>query len=355
MELEGVLVSKNPLPANLPFIPLHITYYDHYNYIGAKSYKTENVFAYDPSNSSAEPNIKSERVKGFVTGEKIRILDNDNDPNNDRFLYSTVFYDDRGRDLQTISDNHKEGEDYRTHQYDFSGRLLSSYAKHYILGGHNYTITSKQEFDKIGRLVSLSKNFNNTFYKALVAYSYDELGQLKEKQLAPGYGGTELEKQEFNYNIQGWLTGINKDYALSTNNNSQWQRYFSLYLGYENSDGRFAGAQHNGAITGLIWRTQGDNTPHKFDFTYDRLGRLQTSLYKQRGKPSETVWSNTNMDFSVYVQYEDGNGNIKALKQMGVVPGSKGGVVIDDLRYTYKEVPGVAGLRGNQLQQVDDL
>src|SRR5690606_21287741 len=132
-----------------------------------------------------------------------------------------------------------------------------------------------------------------------------------------------------------------------------WDHFFGMYLGYENSDNIFAAAQYNANITGIAWRTQGDNTPRKFDFTYDRLDRFTSALFKQKKAPNETVWSNTEMDFSTYVTYEDGNGNIKSLEHTGVVPGINHGVIIDNLLYTYLPT-GIAQLSGNKLQKVED-
>lgn len=220
---------------------------------------------------------------------------------------------------------------------------------------NTYTVVSRQEFDKAGRLLRLFKNFNNTAFKQLAEYSYNESGQLKTKRLAPGYTGTgknEIETQTFDYNIHGSLIGINKDYALHAGNYNQWNNYFGMYLGYDNRDGVFSGARYDGSITGLVWKSQGDNSPRRYDFTYDGLDRFESALFQQKTKPAD-AWSNASVDFSVYAQYEDGNGNLKSLKQMSVVPGT-GIVSADDLKYFYRDVPGVAGLTGNQLQRVDD-
>jgi YD repeat-containing protein len=139
---------------------------------------------------------------------------------------------------------------------------------------------------------------------------------------------------------------------LSTGNYNQWNNYFDMYLGYDNKDGVFASAQYNGNITGVLWKSQGDNSSRKYDFTYDYVYRFQSALFKQKNKPAD-AWSSANMDFSVFATYDDGNGNLKSLKQMGVVPGA-GIVIADYLKYFYKDVPGVGGLTGNQLKRIDD-
>jgi RHS repeat-associated protein len=332
-----------------------ITHYDDYSFAGAQTFNTNNVFAYNAAHPFAEPTVKTSRSTGMITGEKIRVLDGDNNPNNDKFTFSTAYYDERGRSLQNLAENISLNIDYSTNQYDFSGKLLSSYVNHTY--NVNYTVTSKAEFDKMGRLIKGYKNFNNTFYKQLAEYTYDELGQIKTKRIAPGYtatGKNEIESFTYDYNIQGWLTSINKDYALSNNNYSQWDKYFGMYLGYDNKDGQFVFPLLNGNITGTIWKSQGDNSPRKYDYTYDRLDRFTSAIFNQKKKPTDG-WTNSEVDLSVYMEYEDGNGNIKSMKHMGIVPGINNGVTIDDLRYAYKPVTGVSNLNGNKLGKVNDV
>ncbi len=335
-----------------------ITHYDEYSYVGAKSFNVNNQFAYSASgNSNVEPTEKTNRTTGFETGEKTRVVDADNNPLNDKFLFSTVYYDEMGRELQVLSDNYINSiinqSDYETVQYDFSGSRISIFESH-SNGASTFTVISKIEYDKIGRLSKLHKNFNNTFYKQLSEFSYDELGQLKTKRLAPGYNGSEIEKLTYDYNILGLMTGINKDYALSDNNYSQWDRYFGIYLGYDNRDNIFSDKRLDGNITGVIWRSQGDNSPRRFDYTYDKLNRFTSALFKQKSKPSD-AWMNSETDFSTYLEYEDGNGNIKSMKHMGIIPGSNVPVTVDDLLYQYKPVNNMTGvLNGNKLGKVTD-
>ena len=333
-----------------------VTHFDNYDYTGVKSFQSNNTFAYSSSDPNIESTATTTRVMGAVTGEKIRVLDGDNNYLNDKFLFSTAYYDESGRTLQNIVDNVKNATDYQSNQYYFDDKLMSTFTSH-SNGTTTYTIISKNEFDKIGRLTKFSKNFNNTSFKQLSECSYDELGQLKTKRLAPGYTGTgqtEIESQTFSYNIQGWLTGINKDWANSNNNYTQWDHFFGLYLGYDNRDNSFATSQLSGNITGVIWRSQGDNNPRKFDYEYDNLDRFKNALFKQKTKPSDATWSNAEVDFSTYVQYNDGNGNLHSMKHMGVIPGINNGIPIDDLLYSYLPVPNTSGLKGNKLQQVDD-
>ncbi len=352
--VAGSSGTANYLAGTSNIIFNSITHYDRYTYTGVKTFNNTYTFAYPGSTPNIEQTIKTDRTTGMVTGEKIRVLDGDNNNANDKFLFSTAYYDEKERDIQILIDNIKGGLDYEVFQYDFASKLMSNFTSHFPGGSVTHTVITKNEYDKAGRLIKLSKNFNNSFYKQLAEYAYDELGQLKTRRLAPGYNASEIESLTYSYNIQGWLTGINKDYALGNNNYTQWDRFFGIYLGYDNRDNIFATPQLNGNITGIAWRSQGDNSSRKFDFTYDRLDQLTSALFKQKKRPADVSWLNTEVDFSTTITYEDGNGNIKSMKHMGIIPGVNNGVVTDDLRYSYLAT-GVGSLNGNKLKQVDDL
>lgn len=111
------------MPANVfggVFEPLTITYYDSYKFLNGDAY-----FLYRSSEIAGQyvfqSNLSSPLVKGLVTGTWIRILGSDR-----QWLRSVNYYDDEGRVVQVISDNHKRGQDVSTTKYDFTGRILSS-------------------------------------------------------------------------------------------------------------------------------------------------------------------------------------------------------------------------------------
>jgi RHS repeat-associated protein len=328
-----------------------VSEYDKYSFSSAISFNSNYTFS--PSNA---PNIlvsaKSNLTRGLQTSSFIRILDHDNNSTNDKFIYSTFYYDEKGRSFQVLTNNSIKNNlsDYTTMQYDFSGKIMSTFEKH-TLGSTNNTAISESLYDQAGSPVKFSMNYNNSQFKELASYSYDLMGQLKKKVLAPGYMGNEgIEILDYTYNIQGWLTGINRAYALSNNPYNQWDRFFGMDLGYENSGSLYLNPKYNGTITGLIWKTQGDNAPKKYDFVYDKLGRLTAGNYKQRNDPSQS-W-NTDYNYSTSISYNDLNGNIGQLIHFGMVPGQSNAVEIDNLQYTYNNVG--SGVTGNKLVKVAD-
>src|SRR5699024_9841586 len=131
------------------------------------------------------------------------------------------------------------GEDVITNKYDFSGKLLSSYVVNH---NNNSTLTpetrvlTENKYDGDGRLLTVTKTINdNASTKRVIATNtYDALVQLEASIL-----GNNLETLDYDYNIRGWLTGINKAYTQSANTS----HYFGMELGYDKS------ATKNGTTT----------------------------------------------------------------------------------------------------------
>ncbi|MEO6549860.1 MAG: DUF6443 domain-containing protein [Ferruginibacter sp.] len=326
-------------------------FYDTYTYSTVKPFSTsfDNAQAY----ATSDPIAKTVRTINMPTGEMVRVL------NASTFLTSTFYYDEKGRPIQVHEENIQNGIDVTTRQYQFDGRLLSSANRH-TTGGSGYTnfsVITKNIFDKIGRVIGIQKKFGTNAFKAVANYDLDDMGRLKNKHLDPGYanlttGKSEIESLAYTYNIHNQITGINKDYALKTAGiYSKWGNYFGLSLGFDKNDGVFTNTLKDGAVSGVAWTTQGDDNQRKYDFTYDNAGRLTKALFNERQNITD-AWSNAKMDFSVSgytgkIEY-DLNGNLLAMLQKGVLLGTASPVTMDDLRYTYAAF-------SNKLAKVSDL
>jgi hypothetical protein len=218
---------------------------------------------------------------------------------------------------------------------------------------NGFTIIDKYEYDLLHRLSVLSKKFGDLEYKKIAQYDYDEMGRVKNKKLSPDYNsGAGIETFKYDYNLRGWLNGINKDYAIANTSLNQWDHYFGMYLGYDNRDNKFSAPQYNGNLTGAIWKTQGDNMPRRYDYQYDNANRFTKALFVQKEKPTDGVWNNNKMDFSVTDIIYDENNNLKQMFQKGIIPGNNSPVFIDKLAYNYKVVAGTEW--SNQLRKVFD-
>lgn len=368
--IESVLVNKNPIPSGSILQPISFTYYDDYSFAGAKQFVelSSMPFSYTGAELSQAANIrKSDRTLGLPTGKKAKILDEAGTMTG--WLASTIFYDEEGRTIESIEDNVKGGADITGIQRFFDGRVLSIYQSHSASGTvyDKFPLTVKFKYDRIGRLIGKGLKLNNSSrswssspfldniqedadasYKMLFAHKYDELGRRVQKTLAPQYNnGQGLETLNFDFNIKGWLTGINKDYALGEYNSDQWEHYFGIYIGYDNRDNKFSNGLLNGNITGVQWKSQGDNTPRKYEYEYDNLDRLTKATFTQKGNSSEG-WNNSRLDYTVKDIAYDANGNLLSMTNMGTLLGSASKVEIDKLSYVYKPL-------SNRLTRIDDL
>jgi len=87
-----------------------------------------------------------------------------------------------------------------------------------------------------------------------------------------------LDSLVYDYNIRGWLTGINKKYL-----DSSVTHYFGMELGYDNATTTvgtsYANPAFNGNISGMRWKSAGDRVNRKYDFTYDNVNCLTGATY----------------------------------------------------------------------------
>lgn len=268
-------------------------------------------------------------VSGLPTGSKVKVLGS-----TDEWLTTVMFYDDRGRVIQTQADNHVGGRDISTTQYDFSGKVLNTYTVHNNPNAtpSTTTIAKRYTYDGsgTGRLLTVQEKLNNTgSHKIIATNTYNGLGELESKTL-----GNSLETLNYDYNIRGWLEGINEDYVASGTGG----HYFGMDLSY---DYGFTNNQLNGNIAGVKWRSASHSDQRAYGFDYDKVNRLTKADYSQG-----SGWVNTINDFSTTYGY-DANGNILNLMREGVVAGSI--QTIDNLTYTY-----LNGGKSNQLVQVAD-
>lgn len=295
---------------------------------------------------------QSSAVTGMVTWSKVKVLNS----SPAQYIYTVLIYDDKGRMIQSQSKNEVTGGvDVVTTQYSWNGSPLVMVQKQQITGTNAqiHTLVTKMEYDDLGRVKEMKKKINADAEKIIAKIEYDKLGQLKSKKLATYYSGGFIESLNYDYNIRGWMLGMNRTY-LNTNNSTR----FGFELAYDkrksafdgNSADTYAANQYNGNINGMMWRSVGDGEKRKYDFDYDPVNRLTKADFKQYN----SGWNvSAGVDFSVggnstnnnRIAYDD-NGNIKEMWQKGLKLLSSDW--IDQMRYTY-----IGGT--NKLKSVTDF
>lgn len=298
--------------------------------------------------------VQSNQLTGIVTGTKTKVLGTSS-----TYLYTVNFYDDNGRLVQVQSTNHTTGTDISTMQYSWAGQPLLTIAKEEKAGTNPQTsiVLTKMTTDDLGRIWLTEKKISNTRvnsgsmpsgWKILSFHEYNALGQLQKNKL--GYvNGDPVETLNYDYNIRGWLLGMNRDYAKYTSGPVNW---FGFDLGYDkttiqatgaSSIGNYAAQQFNGNITGAVWKSTGDDEIRKYDFTYDAANRFSSADFNQYTSGSFNKTAGIN--FSVSGMSYDANGNILNMNQKGWKLG--GSITIDSLAYGYNT-------SSNRLNYVND-
>ena len=327
----------NPLPSGATYTALTCNFYDGYS-VTQKQYNTADNSKLDAgsnANAQAMPAVASSLTRGLPTVSRTRVIEDPQNLTTGIWLETVSFYDDRGRLIQTQSDNYKGGIEQNTILYDFSGKVLSSYQLHTNTAATQaIRVQTNTSYDHAGRVLTVKKVLNDDATKArlLSRNTYDALGMLEQKKLGQKSNAdiTELELQDYAYNIRGWLKGVNKDYATGASG-----RWFGMELGYDNG---YTVNQLNGNIAGVKWRSKGDGEQRVYGYAYDALNRLLKGDFNQY---TGGAWNKSaGLDFSMkmgdgqnpYTAY-DANGNIQGMQQWGWKAG--GSIQIDSLGYDY--------------------
>jgi len=317
-------------------------------------------------------------TKGLVTWTQAEVLGT----NGGTYLTAVNIYDDKARMIQMQAQNYSGGIDITTTQYNWSGQPLAIVHKEQKAGTTNpqTTVTvSRMNYDNLNRLTSTTKQIQNTLVNSnalttantISAMQYDKLGELEIKNLGntrPGgtYTATPLETLNYDYNIRGWLLGVNRAFARDlstassgTNSGETFTtppsysagNYFGFELGYDKSPtvggaSWTATTQYNGNITGMIWKSVHDGQIRKYDFTYDNVNRLMVANFTQYTGTSFNQTAGVN--YTVNGLGYDANGNMTGMNQYGLATATATvSVAIDQLTYT--PVTGT-----NKLQSVTD-
>ena len=342
-------VNNNPILAidKNNTTPLTYTYYDNYDWTTTKTYTKHNFSSTGLTNTDEQ--TQSSLVTGLVTGTRIRILSNPINPNQGHdWLDNATYYDQKARPLQTLNTNQKGGLDETDLLYNFSSQPLSKFTQTNNYAGNvtNLQETTDLTYDYQGRLLKTTKTVYDgtvTTSRVISTNSYDELGQLKNKDVGQkvnaGIASGVLNSLDYTYNIRGWLKGINWDNSQNKSSvDISENKWFGMDLSY---DWGFANKQFNGNIAGQRWATAGAGTDAEraYGYGYDPANRL---LFADFNQHTANNWVKTaGIDFSVTMGTTgandgtayDANGNILKMQQMGLKANTS--ALIDNLTYTY--------------------
>ncbi|MEZ4776128.1 MAG: DUF6443 domain-containing protein [Bacteroidia bacterium] len=342
-----------------------VTWYDHYDF--NLDGIPDKVYTFEPEVPDNDP---FRRVAGQKTGTRTWILNKDTDMPDS--MLSAIFYDDRGRDIQVITENHIGGVELLTRKYDFNGNALRKVHRH-TDENRNYAVINDFTFDHRGRELTNTQTNELDGVKdtpvMISSLEYDALGRLSEKNLhSTNQGNSFTQSIDYAYNIRNWLTDINQiNPQCSVTGTAEGPggelvnvgtQELSNIFGDDNTEDIFgmklyhnsgftalnatAVAQYTGNISGIVWQTASDCDVKGYGFQYDEMARLKDAWFAVEG--ANGVWNEQLNRYSVNDISYDLNGNIQKLKRKGKTGTSSYGL-IDDLTYTYT---------GNTVTKVKD-
>jgi RHS repeat-associated protein len=316
---------------------LTMTFYDDYSWVStysapvgssmATTYTSNSSYfitTYNTSPTYAVAVTPYVVTRGAKTGSMQKVIGTTS-----TYLYTSDFYDDRSRLIQSQSVNYTGAIDTMTAQFNFCSMALRQLTNHKKNSNtvQNHIVVVKTDYDQIMRRRHTYMNIDNAASDQLIdSLGYNELGQLVSKYL-----GNQVDSLIYTYNIRGWLTGINKNYVAGTANH-----YFGMEIGYNSTSSVAPGnsylyPQLNGNIEGIVWKGAGSGINRKYDFSYDPASRVTAAAFLQN--TTGTSWDKTQIDFSVSGITYDANGNLQTMTQRGFTVG--GSSPIDSLTYNY--------------------
>ena len=306
--------------ANTPNI-LSVNFYDNYDFRGmpeipasGTDYAAESGYGACYGDHQTANAFKS---KGLLTGTLTAQMNPDGTVSS-TYLYSVMYYDDRGRVVQTKSNNSLTGGMEKEYiAYDFSGQPTGKEHVHTATGKTTQTEIYSYTYDHAERLLKTTHQLNGGTIMTISENTYDEPGRLKTNKK----GGQANLNSTYAYNIRSWVKSIVSP-------------LFAENLYYNESYG--GGAKlYNGNISAMNWKLSNESMTRGYAFSYNNLSWLTAGDYLENGA------ANSNYKTS-YIY--DNQGNIISLLRYGKTDRTTYGL-IDSLTLTYT---------GNQLLKVED-
>ncbi|WP_079242216.1 DUF6443 domain-containing protein [Chryseobacterium indologenes] len=331
--LNGMAVyyTKLSIPSSVSQI-LNVNYYDTYP---PGSSSVTNVFA-QPLLTDNPANEQT--TKGLLTASYIKNIEDD------QWTRNFIWYDTKGRNIGSRSNNHLGGYTVVNNKLDYTGVVLQTNTYHRRLGSDpEKLIVEKFTYDPQNRLLTHTHQVGSNPVEYLAQNKYNEISQLESKKVGGTAAASPLQTIDYQYNIRGWMTKIN-DPANLGSDLFGYQINYNQVEGLEMPNSDFSDLKvkpkYNGNIAEVSWKTlTEDNEPLKrYGYVYDSLNRLSAGFYQKAGAEAAK-------EYFEKLEY-DLNGNITRLKRSeGILPGSTVAMSIDNLKYDYS---------GNRLIKVTD-
>ncbi len=275
------------------------------------------------------------------TGSKVKVL------GAETFLNSVIYYDERGRVVQTVGENHIGGIDRVTNDQDWKGELQKRVLEHQSTDQSGteseLRLLSEYEYAHNGALLRTYETLNEDPRILVAEYHYNILGELVEKNVHSKDDGLQfLQSMDYRYDIRGAMTRIN-DADLGDGE----EDLFGMEYYYEtplNINGTNTQPRFDGMVNAMVWNADNhptgtsDFTKTGIGFAYDKQSRLSSTVYGTGASLNDAANADA---YAMSVGGYDDNGNIQSLSR------NSEGEEVDQLSYAYSD-------HSNKLKSVDD-
>ena len=233
---------------------------------------------------------------GRMTGRLEKVL---GETDENQYLWSVLYYDDRGRVVQESHATHRGGWQRTNTGYDFTGHPLSARIIHHDPTVGDMTERYTYSYDDWGRPLTVTHRLDTLPAVVLHAYAYDAAGRLA----GDGRNGDADLRTNYTYNVRSWLTDIKVGGSAQqgTEGETFTEKLYYQTLRPVNPQ---QGVQWGGNVSAMDWMAGSDGVGRRYDFAYDGLSRLTGAGYADDGAGQS--------DYSRGYGY-DRNGNVTLL------------------------------------------
>ena len=234
------------------------------------------------------------------------------------YLYSVLYYNNRGRLIQTKGNSPLSGGLEKQYTaYTFTGQPAQERHIHSATGKTTQTEDYTYTYDHADRLTQITHKLNSLPTTTIAENTYDDQGRLSTNKK----GDNSSLNATYSYNVRSWVKSITAG-------------WFNQYL-YYNESHEGSTKCYNGNISAMHWSVLSEWPGRSYVFYYNGLSWMTAADYLDG--------SSANGNFRELYTY-DKQGNITALQRYGKTGSSSYGPV-DLLTLTYS---------GNRLLKVDD-
>ena len=250
--LNGIEVyyTKNAFPTGSMTV-LSVNYYDTYPPLPNEVIVPTNILGQDVLTQDAQNAAVSTKTLPTATFTK-NIEDNG-------WTKDFIWYDKKGRPIGSHSVNYLGGYTKTESLLDFAGVTQKTNVYHLRKQGETgVTVKERFVYDPQYRLLQHYHQVDSKPEELLTENTYNELSELKNKKV-----GNNLQSIDYDYNIRGWLTEINKDQMAAADLGG---KLFAYKVKYNQKDGisnpdqalfsnKNVTAKYNGNIAETDWRS----------------------------------------------------------------------------------------------------